>query len=290
MIFSRPCENLTSRSVIRQAALLCCLMPLSAALSFAEELPDQEKKTKGNDPAGKKNRKLNVIAHWKLDKGIAGGAASASQLIEDSSGNSRHGRAVGGPLYHSVELPTTNLALAFDGRDDRISVADGPLFYLTKSFTIEAWVEIAFYPASRQHRAFIVFRGDNRAGFDPWFLAIEESGQLQFLMADSLNRASVVRSPQPLPTRTFLHVAAVFDHKTGKQSLFVDGWQVASTQARIRAGGPLGGTGPGIGIGGRQDLSHQGFRGSIAELRISASALTRSQFLLPLPDSDSEAP
>ena len=184
---------------------------------------------------------------------------------------------VGRSAYREAELPTTNLALAFDGRDDRISVTDGPKFYLTKSFTIEAWIDIAYYAGSRQNHSFIVFRGDVREGFDPWYLSLAESGQLEFQVTDLLNNESMLRSPEPRPLRKFIHVAAVLDDEAGKQSLFVNGKRVASIKTKIRGGGALGGSKPGI--GGRQDHSHQGYRGSIAELRITAEALTPSQFL-----------
>ena len=86
-------------------------------------------------------------------------------------------------------------------------------------------------------------------------------------------------SPAPLPIKRFVHVAAVMNHETGMQSVFVDGERVASVRTKIRSGGALGGVGPGIGIGGRQDHSHQGYSGRIAEIRITANALTPSQFL-----------
>lgn len=224
--------------------------------------------------------KPDVVAHWRFQKGISGTAANSSALIEDSSANSRHGEAVGGPRYVSVDHSTANLALAFDGRDDRIAIADHRVFHLTMSFTIEAWIDIEFYPGSRQNRSFIVFRGDERAGFDPWYLGLEESGQLAFQISNSVNETSIVLSPDPLPTRKLQHVAAVLNHETGKQSLYVNGKRVASEKTGIRGGGPLGGKGAGIGIGGRQDHSHQGYTGSIAELRIVAQALSPSQFLL----------
>lgn len=256
---------------------------LSSSVAFSEATVDARKRPSNGlptgDSGGRSERDLNVVAHWRFQKGIAGSGASSSHLIEDSSGNNHHGRAVGGPRFQSVELPSANLALAFDGHDDRIAVADARDFQLTKSFTIEAWVDVAFYPESSSKLSHIAFRGDNRLGFDPWFLAVTESGQLRFLIANGQNKASVVLSPEPLPTRKLIHVAAVLDDELGTQSLFIDGARVATTKTKIRACGPLGGTGPGIGIGGRQAHSNQGFRGSIGEVRISARALTESQFL-----------
>ena len=227
----------------------------------------------------------NVVAHWRFQKGLDDSVADSSRLIEDSSGNDHHGRAFGGPKYCSVNLPKSNRALAFDGYDDRILVADHEDFELTKSFTIEAYIEADFYPESASEECHIVFRGDNRHGFDPWFLSVTQSGQLRFMIADALNEASVVQSSLPIPTGKLIHVAATLEDETGKQSLFINGKRVATTKTRLRACGPLGGTGAGIGIGNRQQHSNQAFRGTIDELRISSAALSPAEFLAA-PDSE----
>ncbi|MEO8495806.1 MAG: LamG domain-containing protein [Planctomycetota bacterium] len=253
-----------------------------AAVPAKNSRTDNEKSEK--PVAGTETRQdaaKSVVAHWRLQRGLAGGVADSSQLIEDSSGNDRHGRAVGGPKYRSVNLPKSNLALAFDGHDDRIAITDDPLFHLTKSFTIEAYIQIDVYPGSAAKFSQIVFRGDNRMGFDPWFLAVRESGQLQFLVADALNNAAYVRSPEPIPTRQFVHVAGTLDDETGRMSLFINGKRVATTKTKIRACGALGGPGPGIGIGNRQVYSNHAFGGTIDEVRISAAALSPGEFLAP---------
>jgi hypothetical protein len=220
-----------------------------------------------------------VIADWRFQKGTNGSVAGPSLLIEDSSGHDRHGRAVGGPKYRSVALRKSNLGLVFDGVDDRVRIPDNAIFHLTKSLTIEAYIEIDNYPTSDAELGHIVFRGDDRAGFDPWFLAIMESGQLRFGVADALNNGKVVLSPEPLPTGKLLHVAATLDDETGKQSVYINGTRVASTKTKVRGCGSLGGFNPGIGIGNRYMHSNQAFRGTIAEVRISNEALEPSQFL-----------
>jgi hypothetical protein len=220
-----------------------------------------------------------IIANWRFQNGTNGGVAEPSLPIEDSSGHDRHGSAVGGPTYRSVAIPNSNLGLVFDGVDDRVSVPDDALFHLTKSLTIEAYIEVDNYPTSDAELAHIVFRGDDRARFDPWFLAITKSGQLRFHIADALDKATVVLSPEPLPTGKLMHVAATLDDETGTQSLYVNGTLVASRKTKIRASGNLGGFNPGIGIGNRQVHSNQGFRGTIAEVRISNEALSPPQFL-----------
>ncbi len=280
-------------------ALTTTLMLVSAiAVSSAEESdhskrPPDPAATRNDSEPSKRNREKagaaedarkdeSVIAHWRFQNGLDGAAADGSRLIEDSSGNDRHGRAVGGPKFRAVNLPGSNLALKLDGHDDRVFVPDDESFHLTKSITIEAYIEIDLYPGSNAGFSHLVFRGDDRLGFDPWFLGIAESGQLHFLVADALSEASVVRSPEPIPTGQFVHVAAVLDDATGKQSLYINGKRVAATKTKIRAGGALGGANPGLGIGNRQCHSNQGFRGRIDEVRISSAALSPEEFLPPV--------
>lgn len=219
-----------------------------------------------------------IVAHWRFQEGAAGGT---SQSIKDTSGNDRHGRAIGGPKYCPVALPKSNVALSFDGQDDRVFIPDDDLFHLTESFTIEAYIQIDRYAREAVGMSHIVFRGDNRLGLDPWYLAITASGQLKFLAANAQNKASVGLSPNPLPIGQLLHVAATFDHRTGCQALFVNGERVATAESKICAFGPLVGPRPGVGIGNRQTHSNQAFRGVIDEVRISAEALNPAQFLAP---------
>ena len=95
------------------------------------------------------------------------------------------------------------------------------------------------------------------------------------------NNASFVRSPEPIPTGQLVHVAGTLDDKTGKQTLYINGKRVATTKTKIRPCGALGGSAPGIGIGNRQTHSNHAFHGTIDEVRISAEALSPTQFLPP---------
>lgn len=223
--------------------------------------------------------RTSTVAHWRFQNGVKGTPAGSSHLIVDSSGNDRHGLAFGGPVFRRVELPSSNQALSFDGHDDRVFVPDDPLFHLTGSLTLEAYIRVEGYPGHALNLSYIVFRGDDRPGFDPFFLGIAESGQLVFLIADALNRGTVVRSPRPIPIGRLVHVAGTFDAETGAQSLWLNGERVAGTHTEIRPAGPLGGTGPGIGIGNTQTPSMQAFCGLIDEVRISGAALDAEQFL-----------
>ncbi|MEE9125905.1 MAG: LamG domain-containing protein [Planctomycetota bacterium] len=227
-----------------------------------------------------KTAAATTVAHWRFQNGVKGAVAHSTHLIEDSSGHDRHGTAIGGPTFRGVDLPESNLAMAFHGHDDRVFVPDDEAFHLTKNLTLEAYVQLHDYSDGLRQ---ILFRGDDRGGFDPWFLGILASGQLVFLVTDAQNRCAQVRSPEPIP-RVFTHVAGTLDHETGELSVFVNGKKVATTKTKIRPCGALGGRNPGVGIGNVQRHSDQAFHGLIDEVRISSVALD-PQDMLPAPSS-----
>lgn len=116
MTLARPYMGLLGgKAILVTLVAGFCVLPSSVA--FSEDTIDSRKRSSSGVSAGgfagRSERDLDVVAHWRFQKGIAGTGASSSQLIEDSSGNNHHGRAVGGPRFHSVELPSTNLAPAF---------------------------------------------------------------------------------------------------------------------------------------------------------------------------------
>jgi hypothetical protein len=221
------------------------------------------------------------VAHWRFHNGVKDMAASPHGLIADSSGNNQHGHAVGAPILRRVSLPTGNCALEFRTDDDRLFIPDDQAFELTSSLTLEAYVRVDRYSESPQGLSYIVFRGDNRAGLDPWFLGIRDTGQLRFQIADEWNRPAVVDSPTPLPLDELIHVAGTFDHEAGVLSLYVNGGLVASVDTDIRPAQRLGGACAGIGIGNLQCAGNQAFRGLIAEVRICSSNLPTQRLLPP---------
>jgi len=254
------------------------LLTLAAATFFAT--------TVTNPPRGEPT----CVAHWRFQNGVKNMAASPHGLIADSSGNNQHGLAVGGPVLRRVSLPTGNCALEFTGDDDRLFIPDDEVFELTGSLTLEAYVRVDRYSDSPHRLSYIVFRGDNRAGLDPWFLGMLDTGQLRFQIANELNQGAFTDSPRPLPLGELIHVAGTFDHEVGMMRLFIDGELVATSDTDIRAAGRLGGSGAGIGIGNLQSSGNQAFRGLIAEVRICGAALQPHRLLPPTATSSDGQP
>jgi hypothetical protein len=227
-----------------------------------------------------------TIAHWRFEEGSADVQTVDDRWILDVSGHGLHGTSIGTPTYRAVTSPYSTLALEFDGVDDRVYVPDHPLFELTGSLTLEAFIRVDSLPRGQINWAQIVFRGDERGGLDPYFLAIvnlpghPNHGKLAFQVQDAENKPSAVYSPSPVPLGKLLHVAGTLDDASGEQKLFIDGVEVASRTTATRPLGPLDASQiPGVGIGNVETALPEFFNGLIDEVRISDVALAPDQFL-----------
>lgn len=222
---------------------------------------------------------------------MAGSGPTTS--IQDSSGNGLHGTAHGGLTYTGDTpnsfLPQTgesnNLALAFDGgAATRVVVADDPLFELTGSFTLEAYINLAALPATGIQWE-ILFRGDSRGGLDPYYLDVW-NGKVRFTINEAPSGGVLVEAAAPALHR-WTHIAGVLDDDTGRMSLYFDGVLVSSRVTALRPFAALDPTrNPGVSIGGYPDNHYGPFRGLIDEVRISDVALRPDQFLNapPIPE------
>jgi hypothetical protein len=211
--------------------------------------------------------RATTVAFWQFEEGAIGTAApTTSGAIVDSSANHINATAVGGPVYQASLTQSGSKGLLFDGVNDRIAIPDDPRLALTGSLTLEAIVRIDGYSASSADFNQIVFRGDNRGGFDPYFLAIRPStGRLFFHIADAANNPAAISSSWALPLHEWLHVAGTLDDATGTMRLFVNGQQVASATTGLRPFATLTGVSPGLGIGNVQSGGNtQYFDGMIA--------------------------
>ncbi len=218
----------------------------------------------------------DIVAYWRFEEGTADSTATGDLSILDSSGRQLHGTPYGGPVYRSVSQPVSSLAFEFDGVDDRVFVADDPLFQLTRSLTLEALVRVDEFGVNRE----VVFRGDNRGGLDPYQLAITAGGQLAFTIDNAANVRTRLLSPDVLPLGELVHVAGTLDDVTGDMKLYINGSLVSETNTVQRPFGPLDpNQSPGIGIGSLNSSEQMLFKGLIDEVRISDTALGPGSFV-----------
>lgn len=230
----------------------------------------------------------STIGYWRFENGTANTAATGTNSVIDSSGNNRHGTPRNGPIYRTnvpvATLPQTgladSLALQFNGSNQYVSIPDNPIFQLTQSLALEAYINLASYPSTE---AKIVFRGDNRASNDPYFLSITSSHNVDF----HINRgggSTVLLAPLP-GLNQWVHVAGTLDDATGDMRLYINGDLVNSVNTSDRPFGALDSSqSPGLGIGALQ-TGGQNFNGLIDEVRISNQALRPDQFLSMFPSA-----
>lgn len=227
-----------------------------------------------------------TVAHWRFT-GKPGAVPETGDKIQDAGGR-WPATIFGRPVYRAVEGIS---GLEFNGGNDRVFVADDPAFGMSGSFTLEAIIRCdGIFPGSEFQNQ-IVMRGDDRAGLDPWVLAVALDGRLMFQIQDANNRYVQLLSPGPLPTGRIVHVAGVFTAETKQLDLYIDGKRVSSAETNLRPMARLdAGASPGVGIGNVQSGTYrQGFNGLIAEVRITSGALRPVEFLRVRKGEPSEA-
>jgi hypothetical protein len=224
-----------------------------------------------------------TVAWYRFENGVAGQTAVGKHTIADSSGNGLDASPWGGPVYEAVDNPGSTLALKLDGTNAHASVPDNPLFQLTHSLTLEAYVYLKKDQCDRDGS--IISRSDNRYAFDPYYLIVGHGCLLVFLIDQGAGQSSQLLSPTALPVEQWIHVAGTLDDATGRQVIYVNGSPVASTTTPYRPFAKLKNKDHpvvtfGWGVQGSPDRGRP-LHGSIDEIRISDVALDPSQFLPP---------
>ncbi|MBM4027834.1 MAG: tetratricopeptide repeat protein, partial [Planctomycetes bacterium] len=75
----------------------------------------------------------DLVAWWRFDE-------TAGHSATDSSGRGHHGSLIGNPQRQPGRIGG---ALAFDGRDDYVSIKDTPDFDITREITVACWIKTA---------------------------------------------------------------------------------------------------------------------------------------------------
>ena len=200
-------------------------------------------------------------ALWLDPRGqfLVEGKVAASRLSDGA-------RMVRTPLGLGLDLSGTGRAGMF--------AEDAPALRLTGSLTVSTWVYVRRY-ASNNWQSEVLFRGDDRPGYDPFHLMLEAQGTIAFGIDDRDGFRTQVRNEIPL--NTWVHITGVYDQGAREIRLWVNERMVA-TSATQRV--PLAELDarylPGIGIGNvesDQGANNQPMDGMVADLRVYGAAL-----------------
>ena len=196
-----------------------------------------------------------LVAAYSFDDG-------AGTTLADRSGHGHAGTLTGGPTWSAAGR--NGGALAFDGVDDHVQIADHPELDLTGAMTLEAWVRPSTLGSSWRtivfkeqatHMAYALYAaaGDGRPTGQAW-----------------VGRERDARAPSAIPTGTWTHLAVTYD---GSQlRLFVNGAQVRS----LAVSGSMAVSSRPLKLGGNAIWS-EWFAGLIDDVRIYGRALTAAE-------------
>jgi fructan beta-fructosidase len=238
------------------------------------------------------NARAGVVGYWRFEEGSAGQAATGAGSVVDSSPNHLNASPFNGPVY-SPNVPSfghqgaDSLSMEFNGTSQRLLVPDDPRLQLTHSLTIEAFVDPRPLSAG-EIGGDVLVRSDDRSGLDPYRLTMQFTGDMLFQIMDASGQYCALTAH--VPFNEWHHVAGTLDDATGSMKLYVDGNLVASTVTAVRPFASLDpNLSPGLGIGAlnsaNPDFGPEYFNGFIDDVRLSDTALTPDQLLVPEPSS-----
>lgn len=160
----------------------------------------------------------DLIAEWRFDEG------SGAVALETAVG-ANHG-VVDGAAYAGGRSDDAGTALEFDGIDDAVDL--GTFDIDSASLTLGAWIRIDDFD---QMDGRILSKASGTQEADHiWMLSTIASGSdhvLRFRLRTSGTTTTLIAADAPLPTDTWLHVAATYDGSTMR--LWQNGVEVAQT-------------------------------------------------------------
>ena len=202
-----------------------------------------------------------LVGAWGFEEGTGAAAEDASTANNDGS--------ISGASWS--DSGRFGKALAFDGVDDRVNVADSATLDLSTAMTVEAWVR----PAQHADWRTVVLK-ETTNGMEYGLY----SSAWEFRPSAHISTPGEVdtRAPAALPVNNWSHLAMTYDGSTLR--LYVDGTQVSSRAIS----GTIAASAQPLRIGGNAVWGEY-FKGLIDEVRIYRRALTPAQI-----QSDMTAP
>lgn len=188
------------------------------------------------------------------------------------------GQPIKGRLTQGAQEVRTPLGqgLEIGGKRGGLLLQDLPAFALGRSITISSWIYLRGYPGEQ---AQILFRGDDRPGYDSYSLCIRANGHVQFRMDDGDLRSTTLEAEIPL--KRWTHVTASFDAETGEIRLYRGERLVATRETDKKLVFTLDkAAAPGVGIGNVQNdrgPHNQPLNGMLADVRLYDSVVTPAE-------------
>jgi subtilisin-like proprotein convertase family protein len=158
-----------------------------------------------------------------------------------------------------------------------ISIPDQPIFALTNSLSIDGWIKSAGVTGNNGE---ILWRGDDRSGYDPYFFQLNGDNTLGFGIGNNAGVGVNLNTTFSLPINQWFHVAATLDGNTGTMSIYTNGVLAAQTSTTIRPDVVLlAGDEPSLGIAntGTPVWEYIPFNGDLDEISLYSRALSASE-------------
>jgi hypothetical protein len=206
-----------------------------------------------------------LVGWWKADGNTVDSLAGNNGIIQDVAFTDG---VVGQAFLFHYNFPPPH---------SRITVPDKPEFALTDSLSIEAWINSA---GPGGDAGVILWRGDCRGGYDPYFFQLNKNGTLSFYIEDLTPAAASVTTSATIAANQWYHVAATLDGNTGDMSIYINGLLSTKTNTTMRPFGPLiASEQPCLGIGnvGTSCWDYVPFNGAIDEISLYSRALSESE-------------
>jgi PKD repeat protein len=186
--------------------------------------------------------------------------ARSGTMLTDLSGNANHGR-VSGAIWTSQGK--VGRALAFDGMNDWVTIANAPSLALGSRGTIAAWVKLT---TLGRWQSILAKGSTNNDAAHNYALEITPTNVIRCILGNGTTYLQLDASLTPIPGQ-FYHLACTWDETTVR--LYVNGILNESTAQTLT---PVGNTAPlFLGkFGGNIDW----LKGTIDEMRIYKRALT----------------
>ena len=194
------------------------------------------------------------VSYWRL--GEASGTAAADER-GTNAGIYANSPTLGQPSLLLTD--STDKAVAFDGTNDNVRVANSATLALSSPLSLEVWIKPASLPASGSFASILTKAESYSLQFN--------GPRLEFTIMQNGNRRRLQAPSGAIVAGQTYHVVGTYDGTT--QRLYVNGTQVASAPLT----GPASSNGNALYIGS-WDGAHEFFKGTIDEAAVYGATLS----------------